>query len=238
MEVVIPTRTKRPAPITSKRADNADSDDDDADYTPVKRVRIARKHSEVPYSDDESEYEAPKTNRQSNTPRKSALRSARPRRVSALSTASRATDSPVAGPSGTRRSATPAAEDFRAGNGQGMASLNAAIDFLDDPQGILAIADNDLETVDACLSTAGEPLMDESKPAVAAEEEYYAVDTSKLTPSPEPEADADGEDGMECGICYESIREICKRNEQEGKGGIGGSLAVVACDQQACGASK
>jgi hypothetical protein len=235
MEVVIPTRSKRPASISSKRTDNADSDDDDADYTPAKRVRIVREHSEIPSSDDESEYEAPKTNRQSNTPLKSALRSARPRRVSALS---RATDSPVAGPSGTRRSATPAAEDSRAGNGQGMASLNAAIEFLDDPQGILAIADNDLETVDACLSTAGEPSMDESKPAVAAEEDYYAVDTSKLTPSPEPEADEDGEDEMECGICYESIREICKRNEQEGKGGIGGSLAVVACDQQACGASK
>lgn len=66
---------------------------------------------------------------------------------------------------------------------------------------------------------------------------HYQIDIDKLG-SPELE-DLEMEDPeIDCAICYESLGDVCRRAEEEGKGGIGGGLAIFACEQPACGGSK
>jgi hypothetical protein len=43
---------------------------------------------------------------------------------------------------------------------------------------------------------------------------------------------------MDCSVCYESFPDICKRAEEEGKGGVHGHLEVYACDKDRCGACE
>jgi hypothetical protein len=81
-----------------------------------------------------------------------------------------------------------------------------------------------------------EEALDEAKPAAGYDPTVHQIDVSKLSPSPEPEEMEDP--GIDCAICYEPMAEICKKAEDEGKGGISGSLAIYACEQAACGGSK
>jgi hypothetical protein len=123
-----------------------------------------------------------------------------------------------------------------------MAALTAAIDFIENPEGILAVSGDNLEIVVASSSTMTpeDIVMEETKPEVDDEEEEYFVDTSKLTQSPEPQPEpVQVEEGeMDCSVCYESFPDICKRAEEAGKGGVHGHLAVYACDKDRCGACE
>lgn len=53
----------------------------------------------------------------------------------------------------------------------------------------------------------------------------------------EPREQREGEEN-ECVICATDIVEVCTTAEEAGLGGLGGSLAVWVCEQQACGAGE
>jgi hypothetical protein len=115
-------------------------------------------------------------------------------------------------------------------------SLTTAVDFITHPDAILVESGGDLEIIISSDPPVEERMTDENKPAIDIDPVHHAVDMRKLSPSPEPEDIEEPE--LDCAICYESIKDICKKAEEEGKGGIAGSLAMFACDQAGCGGSK
>ena len=220
MEVVIPIRSKGKHPADQNEP---------AKLTPT-RVKKSR-HSTVTFDTDYS-------------PGRSAKASSPGERKMTRSLKRRSSSSFSAGPSRTRmRSNTPSPSavpmspsSSSSTERNNLQSLTTAVDFITHPDAILVESGDDLEMIISSDMPVDEKVAHEDKPAFDIDPVHHAVDMRKLGPSPEPEDEQDPE--IDCAICYESIKVICKRAEEEGKGGIGGSLAVFACDQAGCGGSE
>jgi hypothetical protein len=172
---------------------------------------------------------------------------ASPLRATRRSRRTRSISSTIAGPSGDQlRGTTPSMTGSVSSSGSSSSSthtdhlqaLTTAVDFITDPDAILVEAGDDLRMVISTSPAPEDETICEAKPTPELDLENYEVDMTKMTPpsSPEPEEMEDPE--MDCAICYESMGDVCKKAEEEGKGGIGGGLAIYACDQAACGGSK
>jgi hypothetical protein len=223
MEVVIPAR---------KRINNDDSDYEPeiakTPTRPFKRNRIRRMSND----DDDEEY--------SPGPGSGTFL-ASPLRITRRSRRAPSVSSSLAGPSGDQlRGTTPSEPMSISGSSSSsiqtdsLQSLTTAVDFLTDPDAILVDEGDDLRMVTSTSPPPEDTMSLEVKPAFELDPVHHEIDMSKLTPEPEEREDP----GIDCAICYESMGDICKKAEEEGKGGIGGGLAIFACEQPACGGSK
>ena len=227
MEVVIPAR---------KRIHNNDSDyEPQTTKTPTRPFKRNRNRRMSNNDDDEEYCPGPGSETFLASPLRVTRRSRRAPSVS----------SSLAGPSGDQlRGTTPSEPMSISGSSSSsssiqtdsLQSLTTAADFLTDPDAILVEAGDDLRMVTSTSPAPEETISSEVKPAFEIDPVHHEVDTSKL--SPEPEYMEMEDPGIDCAICYESMGDVCKKAEEEGNGGIGGGLAIFACEQPACGGSK
>jgi hypothetical protein len=228
MEVVIPAR--------KRIHDNISDFEPEINKTPTRPFKRNRNRRMSNNDDDDGEY--------SPGPGSETFLSS-PLRITKRSRRAPSVSSSLAGPSGDQlRGTTPSEPMSISGSSSSsnsiqtnsLQSLTTAVDFLTDPDAILVEAGDDLRMVTSTSPAPEDTMSCEVKPALEIDPVHHEVDMSKL--SPEPEEMEMEDPGIDCAICYESMGDVCKKAEDEGKGGIGGGLAIFACEQPACGGSK
>jgi len=224
MEVVIPAR--------KRKNDNNISSERENTKTPTRPFKRNRNRRMSNNDDNDEEY---------SPGHGSEKFLASPHRITRRSRRAPSVSSSLAGPSGDQlRGSTPSEPMSVAGSSSSsiqadsLQSLTTAVDFVTDPDTILVDAGDDLRMVTSTSPPPEDTTSCEVKPAFEIDPVHHEIDLSKVSPEPEEIQDLE----IDCAICYESMGDLCKKAEEEGKGGIGGGLAIFACEQSACGGSK